>query len=439
MKKEKTVVLMSALLSCSFSVTAKENLPNIVLIMVDDVGYGDFGCYANTNHQTPNVDRMAANGVKLTDFHTNGALSSPTRAALMTGRYQQFNGVEGVITAANHRDYGLSTKAPTIAKLLKTAGYQTAIYGKWHLGYHPRYNPINHGFDEFAGYVSGNIDYFSHIDQEGYEDWWKNTEKKEESGYTTTLITDYAVKYIKKNADKPFFLYLPYEACHSPMQGPDDKAQRKIVNGKLQTIKGSRRDFPNIYKEMIESLDENIGRIIETIEKKGIQDNTLILFFSDNGGSKFSCNAPWSGGKGSLLEGGHRVSSVVYWPTRIKPGLESDATIMTMDIMPTLCELAGVSIKGIAHDGHSFWKTITNQKAMPKRTIFWRSGTEICARNGIWKLRIDRKNRQGTLVNLKNDPQEKNNLWNNHIDITERLMKEIEEWEKQFDKIEQFS
>ena len=168
--------------------------------MADDMGYADFGCYGNTINKTPHIDRLAEKGMKFTDFHTNGAVSSPTRAALMTGRYQQYYGIEGVITAANHRKTGLDPSATTIAKLLRANNYETVIYGKWHLGYQKKFNPIHLGFDQFVGYVSGNIDYFSHIDQEGYEDWWHQDQLHPEEGYTTHLITDYAERYLKQKS-----------------------------------------------------------------------------------------------------------------------------------------------------------------------------------------------------------------------------------------------
>lgn len=413
--------------------------PNIVMIVVDDMGYGDFGCYGNKTHITPNIDKLAQEGALLTDFHTNGALSSPTRAALLTGRYQQYYGIEGVVTAAGHRDFGLSTNAPTIAKVLRKGGYQTAIFGKWHLGYEPKFNPIHHGFDQFVGYLSGNVDYFSHIDQAGYEDWWNDDVKKTEEGYTTEIITNHAVNYINGHKNKPFFLYVPYEACHSPMQGPNDEPVRKMVNGKMKNIKGKRQDYPVIYKEMVESLDKNVGRIMQALSENDLDENTLVLFFSDNGGSRFSCNDPWSGGKGSLLEGGHRVSSLVRFPNRIKPGTVSDEIFMTIDVMPTLCEVAGISLEGVEHDGFSYLQTLTKNVSMPDRPIFWRMALEICVRKGDWKLTTDRNYNNPVLINLKSDPKEKNNIASTHQEIVKELLKLIKEWDKNFINIKQYT
>lgn len=424
------------------NMTAKNlsnNHTNIIMIVVDDMGYGDFGCYGNREHNTPNIDRLADEGILLTDFHTNGVVSSPTRAALMTGRYQQYTGIEGVVTAAGHRDYGLSPKMPTIAKLLKKRNYKTVIFGKWHLGYDKKYNPINHGFDKFVGYVSGNVDYFSHIDQTGYEDWWENDNLKPENGYTTEIITDHAIDYIEKNKETPFFVYIPYEACHTPLQGPNDRAVRFLEDGKMKVKGTGRRDNNTIYKEMVESLDDNVGRIMKTLKKQGLEDNTFIVFFSDNGGAKYSCNKPWSGGKGSLLEGGHRVSSIVRWPNRIKPGSISDETFLTIDLMPTVCEIAGVSLDGIAYDGSSMVESLTKLNSMPERVLFWRTPKGICARKGDWKIHTDRNYNNIRLYNLRDDKAEKNDIKDSNPNIVEELINEIKKWDSNFKNIQQFT
>lgn len=440
MKKNSNKIIITSGLSLlamsGFAAEAQNESPNIIMIVVDDVGYADFACYGNTNHSTPNIDRLASQGAKFTDFHTNGPSSSPTRAALITGRYQQYAGIEGVITAASHRDKGLEPGANnSLASILKANNYKTAMFGKWHLGYSEEYNPIHHGFDQFVGYVSGNVDYFSHIDQEGYRDWWKQDKLAPEEGYSTYVITDYAERYIKKNkkSKKPFFLYIPHESAHAPWQGPNDEPLRSIEDGVFKTAKG-REDVQTVYKEMIESLDDCVGRVMDAVEKAGISENTLILLFSDNGGAKLSNNAPFSGYKGSLLEGGHRVASIAVWKDKIKPGVVTDETVMTMDVMPTLCEVTNTSLEGVQHDGTSFWSTITEGKAMPERLLFWRSGHEVSVRDGNWKLRVNRKSRKGTLINLETDIAEKVNVWDQHPEVAERLLKAITEWEKNFTK-----
>ena len=218
----------------AFSVKAEDAYrPNIVLIMADDLGYGDISCYGAKHVNTPHIDALAKNGIRFTDYHSNGAVCSPTRAALMTGRYPQRTGVEGVITAARHREVGLPLEEVTIAEVLKGAGYSTAMYGKWHLGYDiKRFGPQLQGFETFEGFVSGNVDYFHKIDQEGHKDWYIGDELKHVDGYVTDLINDRAVDWIdghvKKNKNKPFFLYLAHGAPHYPLQGPDDKGFRVV-------------------------------------------------------------------------------------------------------------------------------------------------------------------------------------------------------------------
>lgn len=435
----KRILSLCCVCGLSYNIQAQtlEKNPNIIMIVVDDMGYSDFGCYGSKINRTPNIDRLAAEGIRFTDFHTNGALSSPTRAALMTGRYQQYYGVEGVITAANHREYGLDPSAVTVAKLLRSNNYETVIYGKWHLGYPVRHNPIHLGFNEFVGYISGNVDYFSHIDQEGYEDWRHQDKLVKEEGYTTNLVADYAVRFLKRKHEKPFFLYLPFEACHGPWQGPGDKPVRGIVNGKFEKYQG-REDVRNVYTEMVESLDYNVGRIMDTLRSMNLDENTIILFFSDNGGANLSDNSPWSGGKGSLLEGGHRVSSIARFHGKIKPGQVSDETIMTIDVLPTLCELTSTPLKG-EFDGVSFLKTMMEGKKMPERMLFWRTAESICVRDGKWKLTVNRKDGKKTLIDLSMDIKEKNNLTEKYPKMVNRLLDAIKEWENNFKDIKQFS
>jgi arylsulfatase A-like enzyme len=269
--------------------------------MADDLGYGDLSCYGNEMIQTPNLDFLASQGVKFTDFHSNGAVCSPTRAALMTGKYQQRTGVEGVVTAKSHRDVGLSLSEITMAEELKKHGYSTGMFGKWHLGYDKAFNPTLQGFDEFVGFVSGNVDYHGHIDQEGYLDWWKGGEIENEEGYSTDLITDYGVKYIQENdpekTGNPFFLYVPHEAPHSPYQRRIDKVLREVGIAGTQAV--MEDSIATIYKEMVEVMDEGVGRIIESLKEIGQYENTIVVFVSDNGANHFGDNGGLKGFKAS--------------------------------------------------------------------------------------------------------------------------------------------
>ncbi len=386
---------------------AASSKPNIVLILADDLGYGDLGCYGGSL-PTPNIDALAREGLRFTDFHSNGAVCSPTRAALLTGRYQQRSGIEGVITAANHRDQGLALSETTFAEVLKQGGYTTAIFGKWHLGYEAGFNPTHQGFDEFRGFLSGNVDYRSHVDQEGYADWWNGTKLTPEEGYTTDLITKHAVRFIAENKGRPFCLYLPHEAVHYPYQTRDDAADRE-AGKKPANVAGSRTDKEKAYASMMTALDESVGRVMEALKQNGLAKNTLIIFTSDNGPSGPGKAGPLAGKKGTLWEGGHRVPAIAWWPGRIKPG-ESAETCLTMDLLPTFAKLADVKLpKQVALDGVDLSDLLLKGKALPKRTLFWRFNGMQAVRSGPWKLQVTRQG-ASHLYHLADDLAEKNDL-----------------------------
>ncbi|MFO7974025.1 MAG: sulfatase-like hydrolase/transferase [Candidatus Hydrogenedentota bacterium] len=414
---------------------SKARKPNFVLIMADDLGYGDLGCYGNTRIKTPNLDALAAEGLRFTDFHSNAPVCSPTRAALVTGRYQQRTGIDGVITAKGHRDTGMPLDEITFAEILAPQGYDTAIFGKWHLGYPAAFNPVHQGFDTFRGYVSGNVDYHSHIDMVGEIDWWRDDKLEAEEGYVTDLITEHGVRFIEDHIDAPFCLYLAHEAPHFPLQGRNDKADREP--GDPHPTQGSRKDKENAYKEMIEAMDEGIGRIVESLRRCGIEDNTLIFFCSDNGATKLGSNGPLRGNKGGLWEGGHRVPAIGYWPGRIRPG-ESQATAMTMDLFPTMAALAGAvvppdrPIDGVDLTGH-----LLRREALPERTLFWRFKRRAAVRKGPWKLVADKSVNEpdrlnpARLFNLENDLGEQDDLAEKHPDMLVSLIAAYWTWERE--------
>lgn len=392
--------------------------------MADDLGYGDLSCYGSTTISTPHIDALAENGMRFTDFHSNGAVCSPTRAALLTGRYQQRCGIEGVVTAANHRDEGLDLSEETFAEALKPHGYRTALFGKWHLGYQSAFNPVKQGFDEFRGFVSGNIDYHSHIDQVGYEDWWVRDELKQEMGYTTHLITKHGLDYIERNKNKPFCLYLAHEAPHYPFQGPDDKADR--TPGNPHPIGGSRKGRETAYREMITEMDKGIGRIMDKLQDLKIDQNTFVFFCSDNGPGSVGSAGPLRGRKGSLWEGGHRVPAVAHWPGRIKPGALSDQTTMTMDLFPTMVSLASGSVsQKYDFDGADLSPALFKNEKLPPRTLFWKHRQSKAVRKGPWKMVDDQ------LFDLENDPGETENLAEQYPEMVSELQKEFESWYKE--------
>ena len=402
--------------------------PNIVLIMADDLGYGDIGCFGSEEIQTPFLDKMATEGLKFIDFHSNGAVCSPTRTALLTGRYQQRSGLEGVIYAKGEtRKTGLDVKELTFADYLKSVGYATGIVGKWHLGYNIDYNPIYQGFDFYRGYVSGNVDYHSHLDGVGIPDWWHDLEKTTEKGYVTDLITKYSLEFIEKNKNQPFFLYVAHEAPHYPFQGRKDKADRKL--GEDIIAHGSRKDKKGAYKEMIEVMDEGIGEIFEKLENLGLKENTLVIFCSDNGGLKeVANNGILKGAKGSLWEGGHRVPAIAVWPGYILPGSVTDQTVLSMDFFPTFVNLSKNEEKqNLDFDGIDLTRLLIEEKSLSDRTLFWKYRDHKVARNGEWKLLMNKDTAH--LYNLEVDISEQINLADLESGITSELIIELETWE----------
>lgn len=388
------------------------------------MGYGDSSCYQGWI-KTPNLEQLAAGGLTFTDFHSSGAVCSPTRAGLMTGQYQQRSGVPSVINAdPKHpaHTWGLDPSEITFPKLLKSKGYATAIFGKWHLGYDKKYNPVHHGFDLFRGYVSGNIDYISHYDRMGTYDWWDNLDHVKEEGYTTHLITQHAVKFIKNNKDQPFCLYISHEAVHSPLQAPDDSVQR----GPDRAQNKSKRSAKETYRQMMLEMDKGIGEVVDAVRKNGIAGNTLILFFSDNGASNKGSNAPCKGYKGSVWEGGHRVPAIAWWPGKIAPGTKSDQLVISLDLMPTMLDLANATLpKGRQLDGVSLRSLLLNGKELGDRNLFW-NGKAM--RAGKWKLVIDRS--VPRLYDLSTDIGETKDLASKYPDRTNEMLAAIQAWKQ---------
>ncbi len=403
--------------------------PNFVIIMADDLGFGDLSCFDGWI-KTPHLNQLAASGLRLTDYHSNGAVCSPTRAALLTGRYQQRVGIPRVIVAnpkaAEHRN-GLPEKETTFAEALQRQGYATAIFGKWHLGYFPQFNPSLHGFQEFRGYLSGNVDFFSHVDQAGNADWWHNQKRVEEPGYVTHLITAHAVRFLEEHQEGPFCLYLPHEAPHYPYQGPHDKADRSP--GGSFANHGSRVDKKQAYREMVEELDKGVGQIVAKLQELGLDQNTIIFFCSDNGATRLGSNAPYRGHKGSVWEGGHRVPAIAYWPGQIQPG-ESNQTMLSMDLMPTLLALADTQAGVWSFDGRDVSKHWLAAAKLPERTLFWDTTKSQAVRDGAWKLVKENNSKVPQLFHLTVDPKESQDVSKQHPQIRDQLLTQLKKWEK---------
>lgn len=405
--------------------------PNIVLIMADDLGYGDLSCYGSKKCDTPHLDRLAANGMRFTDFHSSGAVCSPTRAGLLTGRYQQRAGIAGVVFAnpMKNRHHGLQKNEITLAQCLRDAGYQTGMFGKWHLGYQRQYNPTFRGFQKFVGYVSGNVDYFAHLDGTGVFDWWHNAElNRNEQGYVTHLINDHAVEFIRQQQEKPFFVYIAHEAVHYPYQGPHDQPMRKEGVGDIKSAK--RKDITNAYREMNTEMDKGIGKVVDVLKELNLTDNTFIFFLSDNGANNKGSNGKLRGFKGGLWEGGHRVPAIACWPGQIPAKTVCDETVISIDLMPTILELTKAKVPvGHKLDGVSLVTLLTDRQSLAPRQIFWDYNGKSAVRQGPWKLIMNQTRKEPVeLYDLSGDLSESNNLADAQHQRVQQMQSALAAW-----------
>lgn len=386
------ILMAAALVTTQAPAPASAAAPNFVIIMVDDMGYGDAGCYGGKAFPTENIDRLASEGMRFTDFHSSCPVCSPTRAGLLTGRYQQRAGVDGVIYAAfnRNRHHGLQHQEITFAEVLKEQGYATGLFGKWHLGYQEQYNPTYQGFDWFVGYVSGNVDFHSHIDGAAVFDWWHQNQHNRETGYTTHLITRHAVEFIRAKRDTPFCLYIAHEAPHDPYQGPHDEPVREEGKKGLRYNHREPQHAERAYAEMMIAMDQGVGEVMQTIKELGLAETTFVMFFSDNGATGPGSCGNLYGMKGSLWEGGHRVPGIAWWPRHIEPGTVSDQLAFTIDVMPTLLDLAAAPLpRGHHLDGTSLVPLLTEGKSLGERQLFWQYRDGVAMRDGPWKLVIN--------------------------------------------------
>ena len=371
--------------------------PNIVFIVADDLGFADLGCYGGRVPVSPVLDRMAEDGIRLRQGYANSPVCSPTRFALMTGRYQyRLRGAAEEPISSRSRGsttLGLPPEHPTLPSLLKAAGYRTALAGKWHLGYPPAFSPLRSGYDEFFGPMSGGVDYFSHCDFRGAHDLFEGEAEQREAGYLTDLISRRAVDFIERAGSPdgtPFFLSVHYTAPHWPWETRDDAALADEVKENLFHLDGGNI---HTYRRMIGHMDEGIGWILDALAARGVADDTLVVFTSDNGGERFSDNWPLVGGKMDLTEGGIRVPWIARWPARIGRGLVSDQLCMTMDWTATMLAAAGVEAD--PHhplDGVSLLEVLDDPAQSFDRALYWRMNHrgQRASRRGRWKyLRVD--------------------------------------------------
>ena len=305
--------------------------PNIIFILADDLGYADVSCYGRRDFTTPNIDRIAARGMRFLQGYANSAVCSATRLALITGRYQYRLRLGLEEPLSGNPEVGLPAEHPTLPSLLKRAGYGTSLIGKWHLGALPKFGPLKSGYDRFFGFRASSVDYFSHINPLQRHDLWDQDVEVHQVGYLTDQLGARAVDAVNSYAKsgQPFLISLHFNAPHWPWEGPGDEAEAKRLAGT------SLRDFDGgtqkTYQRMIEAMDAQIGRVLEALDANGLTENTIVIFTSDNGGERFSDTWPFTGKKHDLLEGGLRIPMVIAWPARIAPGCTSDQVAITMD------------------------------------------------------------------------------------------------------------
>ena len=416
-------------------IAAQTIKPNIVFILADDLGFADVSCYGQRDYMTPNVDRLALEGARFTQAYANSAVCSATRTALITGRYQCRLpvGLEEPIVPATPKDIGLPPSHPTLPSLLKKAGYNTTLVGKWHLGFLPDFSPLKSGYDHFFGIYGCCADYFNHgadASRSGELAYQLHEEEVpvERHGYMTDLLGDRAIQTIEGYArsKEPFLLSLHFTAPHWPWEGPDDEAESKRIRNIFDRDGGSQKT----YAAMVQSLDANIGRVLQALDAGGLASNTIVIFTSDNGGERFSNVWPFSGMKHELLEGGIRVPAIVRWPGRVPPGVVSEQVMITMDWMPTLLAAAGTSPDAAyPSDGEDLGQVLTGSTGPHPRKLCWRykAGSQRAIRDGDRKyLRIAGNE---FLFDVVRDPRERANLKDREKDVFERLKSDWEAWD----------
>jgi len=434
--------------------------PNIVMVLADDLGYGDLGCYGNRLHHTPHIDALAAEGIRLTSGYVTAAVCSPSRAGLMTGRHQQRHGYE--YNLGGRSRFGLSLEERTLANLMKHAGYATGMIGKWHLGNAEKFSPLERGFDEFYGITEGGTTYATPRtpdivsipagkppERGGQWAIRKGRETVVEDTYITDAFTREGVDFIRRHRDEPFFLYLSYTSPHTPLQAKGSDVKR---NSDIDGLLGQ------VYAAMITALDDGVGRVTAALRESGLEENTLVIFFSDNGGALYvpvADNGPLNGGKRYQYEGGHRVPFIVKWPDRLPRGSVYDAPVVSLDLYPTLASAAGV--EGAMHRDHDGVDVIPHLSdripGSPHERLFWRADPNRAIRQGKWKLwqvnnappgskdmnhrrlPVDQipadspDGQQILLFDLSSDLGERMNVAEDHPEIVTELLSALDDWE----------
>lgn len=428
------------------------NKPNVIIIMTDDQGYGDLSCMGATDFKTPNIDELAHNGIRFSSMYSASPVCSPSRAALLTGRYPGNAGVRAIL-AGHRRASGLTPEVPTIATALKKLGYHTGISGKWHLGLKDECRPNNNGFDEFNGFLAGCLDYYSHIFYYGMcdggfdptHDLWENDKEVWDNGeYLTERITKKSVDFIKEHHDEPFMLYVAYNAPHYPMHAPKKYLDR------FPYLSADRR----IMAAMISAVDDGVGEIRAELEKQGILDNTIIYFQSDNGPSREARNwldgtedfyyggtaGQFTGHKFSLFEGGIRIPAILSWAGHTSEKVEDSAHIST-DIFPTVLEACGGNPDDYQLDGISLAPMLDNKDGDTHDYLFWEMEGQTACRKGKYKLvlngqlvEFEKPIADAFLSDIEADPSEKHNLADEMPELCAEMTQKALEWRAGIEK-----
>lgn len=417
---------------------------NILVILTDDLGYGDLSCYHAPDLDTPNVDRLAREGMRFTHAYANCPVCSPTRAALLSGRYPDLVGVPGVVRTHAENSWGyLLPGAKLLPAQLQEAGYHTALVGKWHLGLEEPNLPNQRGFEHFHGFLGDMMDdYYNHL-RHGNNYMRKNREVIEPEGHATDLFTEWACDYLRarkeSDDDAPFFLYLSYNAPHTPIQPPEDWLQN--YQEKHPEVSERRAKLASF----IEHLDHGIGQVLDTLDECELTEDTLVIFTSDNGGQSGvgANNGPLRAGKGTMYEGGIRVPLIVRYPGKTPTGSMSDRIVMSMDLLPTAMEAAGVPV-ATEHEGVSHWTAWQGKPQVEaERDLFFtrreggrfEGGRIEALRRGDWKLLQPMPDQPYELYNLRIDPHERTEVGDAYIDIFDELKTAMEYQLARYDEV----
>jgi arylsulfatase A-like enzyme len=404
---------------------ARAARPNILLIMADDLGYGDLGITGRTDYRTPAIDQIARSGTRLTQMYSAAPVCTPTRVALVTGRYPARTAA-GLYEPLVRQPVGVDIDPPTLAMWLKAAGYETALVGKWHLGTLPRYHPLRHGYDEFYGFLGAAADYASHLDTEWKRNLFQDgTTTVNTPGYLTDLFTERAARIVARRRRRPLFLNLQYNAPHWPWQGPGDPPYP-------DTMQASAGGSPQVFARMMESMDAGVARVLEALHRAGMERDTLVVFTSDNGGERFSHMGPFSARKMTLNEGGIRVASIARWPGVIAPGSQTGQVAVTMDLAATFLALAGGRAPAAAPlDGIDLTPALSGSAGTVPRELFWRISqrrNQKAVRDGDWKYLWKPDGEH--LYQLADDPGERTDLASAHPAVLRRLKDRLAAWER---------